>query len=219
MRVELRLSLHRAQLVDHQPVRAVETVRRAGLPRDPRGQRTARPLGHERRHRLRLVIPPVGVVAGLRPGAEVQEDASVLEEPHERNDRRRRIEPVAAAVDDEEGLVAQVRDVQVGVHFGRGVGEDHRMPDQQDEAGPRRGRRHRLVVAAGRAVGDAQHVDAVLVDVVRPLQVVHHAEQVLGLALLPPQRLGPRERRHDDGVVARQAFLAAPPASVVALRP
>ena len=219
MRLQVRLARDRAELRDDEPVGAVVAVGPLGLPRQAGGKRPARLPGHERVHGRLLVVPPAHVVSGLRPRAEVEEHAGLPEQPQEGNHRRGRIQRVAAAVDHEERLVAQVGHVHLAVDVRGRVGEHHRVAVQRQERRPGGRRLHRVVEGAGRPVGDPQQVDAVLVDVPGPLQVVEDAGQVLDLAVLPPERLVPGGGRRHDGVAAGEPLLPAPPGPVLAFRP
>ena len=219
VRLQVRLARDRAELRDDEPVGAVVAVGPLGLPRQAGGKRPARLPVHELVHGRLLVVPPAHVVSRLRLRAEVEEHAGLPEQPQEGNHRRGRVQRVAAAVDDEERLVAQVGHVHLAVDVRGRVGEHHRVAVQRQKRRPGGRRLHRVIEGAGRPVGDPEQVDAVLVDVPGPLQVVEDAGQVLDLAVLPPERLVPGSGRHHDGVVPGEPLLPAPPGPVLASRP
>jgi hypothetical protein len=117
-----------------------------------------------------------------------------------------RIERVAAAVDDEERLVAQVVEEDRAAELELGAAQHQVVAVQRQERGVRRRVVGGDVVEAGRAVGHARQEHAVLVDVVVALDVVEDCVEAGDLLVAPPGRLRPPGGHHVDLIVAGEAY-------------
>ena len=173
-------------LVDDHPVGPVVPVGLLGGPDDALGKWISGVELHEVLDVLQLLRPPAGVVPpGLRLEHEI--DAQPVEVLEERLHVADGVEPVRLPVHDEERFVNQVRQMHHPVGSHPRVQEHARIADERQEAGPRCRVPDAQEVHARASVGDTRGEDAVLVHVVRFLQLRKDAAQVLHLACLPPQ--------------------------------
>ena len=134
-----------------------------------------------------------------------------LERLEVRRDARGGIQRIAHPVDDEEGPVDQVRDEEIAVGAGGGIGQHGEVADERQHRRPQRGLAHRQEVGAGGAIGRAGEIDVRLVDVVLPLHAIDERQDVVDLRTVPPRGVAPAERVHDDLRLAGQAVGATPP--------
>src|SRR5262245_19326153 len=145
-----------------------------------------------------LLRPPLHVVASVGIDLELLRHAGLLEHRNERLDRRSRIQRILAAVDDVQGTVHEVADIQLPVGTRVGVGNHQRMAIERHACRPRRRLTHREEVDAGAAVGDAGDVGARLVDVVVAFDARDQVRDVLHLTRVPPLRQRPRAGMQHD---------------------
>ena len=148
----------------------------------------------------------------LACGRKITDTPAVLQRLEVRRDARRRIQGIAHPVDDEERPVDEVRDEQLAVGAGRRIRQHAEVADERQERREQRRLAHGEEVGAGAAVGGAGEVDVRLVDVVLPLHAIDERQDVVDLRAVPPRRLAPAERVHDDLRLAGHAVAAAPAA-------
>src|SRR5262249_41030976 len=174
------------------------------LPRQRSRKRDAGMIRDEALERVLERGPPRRVVRRIRLRSVDEVDAAALHLLDEGIDDAGRIHRIAAAVDDEQRLVAQVVGKEIAVGVSRLVLEYLDEPVERQNARERRRVAHRQVVGPRRAVGYAGQRDAVLVDVIGPLHGVENRAQVLDLAAAPPRRLPPRGGHHVDLLDSRK---------------
>ena len=160
-------------------------------------------LTHERFERLFHVRPPRRVVPGSRLRMIVHRHAAAFHVLDVRIDDGGRIQRIAAAVDREERLVAQVVRKQETVVYVP-ARQHHQVAVERQEACERRRFVHGDVVGAGAAVRHARDDHAILVHVVEPLRRVDDRDEVQHLILAPPRSVGPRVRDDVNLLGARQ---------------
>ena len=159
-------------------------------------------IARVRPHELLEVVlerrPPAGVVPGLLLRPVDHADAARVHVHERRLHGVDRIERVLAAVDDEQGLVAQVVQEEVAADRELRAAQDQHVAVERQERRVRRGVAHRDEIGAGAAVGDAGHDHQVLVHVVVALHVFENRAQAGDLLVAPPRRRGPAGRRDVD---------------------